>query len=83
MKPTNRWTALDRQTYRITWRGMTWTLAATPGAKYPWLLTNTDGIAQEIGQPDATDARGMAEFWLEISTLCGPATPWAPLRAAA
>lgn len=83
MKPIKRWTALDRQTFRLKWRGMTWTLAATPRAKYPWLLSDGDGATQEIGQRDTADAQGMAEFWLEVNSLYGSLAAPKPVRAAA
>ncbi|TNC23721.1 hypothetical protein [Amycolatopsis alkalitolerans] len=83
MKPTKRWTPLDQQTYRITWRdGNVWVLHATPAGKYPWLLTNDDGATQEIGVSGTVAAQAMAEFWLDVSSLYAPVAPTA-LRAAA
>jgi hypothetical protein len=70
MEPQKLWKSLDRQTYRLTWQdGTVWTLTATPGDKYPWMLRNKNGVKQEIGPRDIEAAQAMAEFWLEATAL--------------
>lgn len=69
-RPVLRWRALNRTKYRLSWNGDTWTLQATPKAKYPWLLSNTKGVTQEIGAPEIKAAQAMAELWLRLEPLC-------------
>jgi len=67
MKPTMQWVALGRQTYRVTWQGVPWTLEATPIDKYPWRLLNGAGVTREIGTREVVGAQAMAEFWLNVT----------------
>lgn len=64
-----RWTAIDRTLYQVSWNGARWRLKATPRAKYPWILYNTDGMRQEIGPPELTVAQARCEFWLDVDDI--------------
>ncbi|GAB3583610.1 hypothetical protein GCM10027445_58630 [Amycolatopsis endophytica] len=67
MGPKQRWTTVNREAHRVYWQGGRWTLRATPGHKYPWRLTNGEGVHQDIGVADLVAARAMAEFWLDVT----------------
>lgn len=70
MKPAKNWNPLGEDTYRLVWTDDTaWVLKPTPrGSRYPWVLQNSTGTKQDIGDATLSDALGKAEMWLEITS---------------